>query len=121
MKMQKKRYVLKFPAQSGDMPLSYHLVKDFDIRINILRAEVWPGKTGSLVLELEGTSENLKNGIAYLKENQVTCEPLNKKITWNEKRCISCGNCTAVCFAGALQMDPVNWELQFDSEKCIVC
>ena len=92
MKMQKKRYVLKFPAQSGDMPLSYHLVKDFDIRINILRAEVWPGKTGSLVLELEGTSENLKSGIAYLKENQVTCEPLNKKITWNEKRCISCGN-----------------------------
>lgn len=121
MKMQKKRYVLKFPAQSGDMPLSYHLVKDFDIRINILRAEVWPGKTGSLVLELEGTSENLKNGIAYLKENQVTCEPLNKKIAWDHKRCISCGNCTAVCFAGALQMDPVNWELQFDSEKCIVC
>ncbi len=119
--MQKRRYVLKFPAQSGDMPLSYHLVKDFDIRINILRAEVWPGKTGSLVLELEGTSENLKNGIAYLKENQVTCEPLNKKITWDHVRCISCGNCTAVCFAGALQMDPEKWELQFDPEKCIVC
>lgn len=119
--MQKKRYVLKFPPQSGDQPFSYHLVKDFDIRINILRAEVWPGKTGSLVLELEGTTTNLKNGIAYLKANQVSCEPLNKKITWDHARCISCGNCTAVCFAGALQMDPVNWELLFDSEKCIVC
>ena len=119
--MQKKRYVLKFPPQSGDQPFSYHLVKDFDIRINILRAEVWPGKTGSLVLELEGTTTNLKNGIAYLEENQVSCEPLNKKITWDHVRCISCGNCTAVCFAGALQMDPVNWELQFDPEKCIVC
>ncbi|MBV5314759.1 MAG: 4Fe-4S binding protein [Prolixibacteraceae bacterium] len=119
--MQKKRYVLKFPPQSGDQPFSYHLVKDFDIRINILRAEVWPGKTGSLVLELEGTTTNLKNGIAYLQENQVSCEPLNKKITWDHVRCISCGNCTAVCFAGALQMDPVKWELQFDPEKCIVC
>ena len=119
--MQKKRYVLKFPPQSGDQPFSYHLVKDFDIRINILRAEVWPGKTGSLVLELEGTTTNLKMGIAYLEENQVSCEPLNKKITWDHVRCISCGNCTAVCFAGALQMDPVNWELQFDPEKCIVC
>lgn len=119
--MQKKRYVLKFPPQSGDQPFSYHLVKDFDIRINILRAEVWPGKTGSLVLELEGTSDNLKQGIAYLKENQVSCEPLNKKITWDHVRCISCGNCTAVCFAGALQMDPEKWELQFDPEKCIVC
>ena len=119
--MQKKRYVLKFPPQSGDQPFSYHLVKDFDIRINILRAEVWPGKTGSLVLELEGTTTNLKNGIAYLQENQVSCEPLNKKITWDHVRCISCGNCTAVCFAGALQMDPEKWELQFDPEKCIVC
>ena len=52
--MRKKRYILKFPAQSGDKPLSYHLVKDYDIRINILKAEVWPGKTGSLLLELEG-------------------------------------------------------------------
>jgi L-aspartate semialdehyde sulfurtransferase ferredoxin len=121
MKMQKKRYVLKFPPQSGDQPFSYHLVKDFDIRINILRAEVRPGKTGSLVLELEGTTTNLKNGIAYLKENHVSCEPLNKKITWDHLRCIHCGNCTAVCFAGALEMDQVNWELQFDSEKCIVC
>lgn len=119
--MQKKRYVLKFPPQSGDQPFSYHLVKDFDIRINILRAEVWPGKTGSLVLELEGTTTNLKNGIAYLQENQVSCEPLNKKIAWDHVRCISCGNCTAVCFAGALQLDPVKWELQFDPEKCIVC
>jgi len=121
MTLQKKRYVLKFPPQSGDKPLSYHLVRDFDIRINILKAEVRPGKTGSLVLELEGTAENLKNGIAYLEENQVSCEPLNKKISWNQARCIHCGNCTAVCFAGALEMDHQKWELQFDSEKCIVC
>lgn len=121
MTLQKKRYVLKFPPQSGDKPLSYHLVRDFDIRINILKAEVRPGKTGSLVLELEGTAANLKNGIAYLEENQVSCDPLNKKISWNQARCIHCGNCTAVCFAGALEMDHQKWELQFDSEKCIVC
>jgi ferredoxin len=121
MKMQKKRYVLKFPSQSGDQPLSYHLVKDFDIRINILKAEVRPGKTGSLVLELEATASNLSKGIAYLEENNVSCEPLNKKITWDQVRCVHCGNCTAVCFAGALEMDPQQWDLQFDSEKCIVC
>ena len=118
--MKKKRYILKFPPQSGDKPLSYHLVKDYDIRINILKAEVRPGKTGSLVLELEGTAENLKNGIAWLEENQVSCEPLNKKIHWNQARCINCGNCMAVCFAGALTMDN-NWELDFNPEKCILC
>ncbi len=118
--MKKKRYILKFPTQSGDKPLSYHLVKDYDIRINILRAEVRPGKTGSLVLEMEGTAENLKKGIAWLEENQVSCEPLNKKIQWDHSRCINCGNCTAVCFSGALTMDK-NWELDFNPDKCIVC
>jgi len=119
--MSKKRYILRFPPQSGDKPLSYHLVKNFDIRINILKAEVRPGKTGSLVLELEGTKENLQKGIQYLQENQVSCEPLEKKIHLNAGHCINCGNCTAVCFAGALRMDPKSWELRFDSSKCIVC
>lgn len=118
--MRKKRYILKFPAQSGDKPLSYHLVKDYDIRINILKAEVWPGKTGSLLLELEGTAENLKKGIAWLEANQVACEPIDKKIRLNHQQCINCGNCTAVCFSGALTMDS-NWELTFNPEKCIVC
>lgn len=118
--MKKKRYILKFPPQSGDKPLSYKLVKEYDIRINILKAEVRPGKTGSLVLELEGTEDNLKNGVAYLEENHISCEPLNKKIQWDDLRCISCGNCTAVCFSGALTMDE-NWELDFNPEKCIVC
>ncbi|WP_423129802.1 NIL domain-containing protein [Gaoshiqia sp. Z1-71] len=118
--MRKKRYILKFPAQSGDKPLSYHLVKDYDIRINILKAEVWPGKTGSLLLELEGTADNLKKGIAWLEENQVSCEPIDKKIRWNHQQCINCGNCMAVCFPGALTMNS-NWELDFNPEKCIVC
>ena len=117
----KGRYLLKFPAQMGDKPLTYHLVKDYDIRINILRAEVWPGKSGSLLLELEGTRENLQQGITYLESNQVSCEPLNKQIRWAQERCIHCGNCTAVCFAGALKMNHASWELQFDPEKCIVC
>jgi ferredoxin len=117
----KIRYVLKFPPQSGDKPLSYVLVKEYDISINILKAEVIPGKRGNLLLELNGTAANLKKGIAYLESHQVECEPLDKKITLNKEKCINCGNCTAVCFAGALTMNPVTWELEFNKDKCIVC
>ena len=61
--MIKKRYVLNFPPESGDKPLSYHLVKDYDIRINILKAEVYPGKRGSLLLELHGKKVNIEKGV----------------------------------------------------------
>ncbi len=119
--MIKKRFVLNFPPDSGDKPLSYHLVKDYDIRINILKAEVYPGKRGSLLLELQGTAVNLEKGISYLIEHNVECEPLEKRIRFQEEKCIHCGNCVAVCFAGALTMDSVNWELHFDKSQCVVC
>ena len=119
--MIKKRYVLNFPPQSGDKPLSYHLVKDFDIRINILKAEVFPGKRGSLLLELQGKKGNIEKGVQYLVDHDVVCEPLDKRIYFDEEKCIHCGNCNAVCFAGALTMDSKTWNLKFDKSKCVVC
>jgi L-aspartate semialdehyde sulfurtransferase ferredoxin len=121
MNTVKRRIFLKFPPQSGDKPFSSALVKDFDISINILKAEVMPGKRGSLLLEMEATEENLQRGIAYLESNNVDCQPLDKSITWNQEKCIHCGNCTAVCFAGALTMNPVTWELQFNKDECVAC
>ncbi len=101
MNIIKRRYILRFPPQSGDKPLSYVLVKDYDIRINILRAEVMPGKRGSLLLEMEARKSNLEKGIDYLVRHNVECQPLDKRIRLNHEKCIHCGNCTAVCFAGA--------------------
>lgn len=119
--MIKKRYVLNFPPESGDKPLSYNLVKDYDIRINILKAEVYPGKRGSLLLELQGKKENIQKGVEYLTSQDIICEPLDKRIHFLEEKCIDCGNCTAVCFAGALTVDKTTWKLDFDKEKCVVC
>lgn len=119
--MIKKRYILNFPPDSGDKPFSYHLVKDYDIRINILKAEVYPGKRGSLLLELQGKKENIENGVEYLRKQNIVCESLDKRIHFNEEKCIDCGNCTAVCFAGALTMSQVTWKLQFDKSQCVVC
>lgn len=119
--MIKKRYILNFPPESGDKAFTYHLVKDYDIRINILKAEVFPGKRGSLLLELQGKRNNIENGVKYIQSHKITCEPLDKRIHFKEEKCIDCGNCTAVCFAGALTMNRETWELEFDKNKCVVC
>jgi L-aspartate semialdehyde sulfurtransferase ferredoxin len=117
----KRRIILRFPPQSGDKPLSYVLVKDYDIRINILKAEVMPGKQGNLLLEMESSQDNLDKGIAYLESHNVVCQPLDKKIQLNNDKCIDCGNCTAVCFAGALTMNPETWKLEFNKDECVAC
>jgi ferredoxin len=119
--MIKKRFILNFPPDSGDKPFSYHLVKDYDIRINILKAEVYPGKRGSLLLELQGKRDNIEKGVVYLNKQNIICESLDKRIHFKEELCIDCGNCTAVCFAGSLTMNRETWKLEFDKEKCVVC
>ncbi len=117
----KRKVILRFPPQNVDKPLSYILVKDFDIRINILKAEVMPGKKGSLLLEMEGLQENIEKGIQYLESENVDCQPLEKDLKLDKDKCINCGNCTAVCFAGALTMNPDTWELEFNKDNCILC
>ncbi len=89
--MIKKRFILNFPPESGDKPLSYHLVKDYDIRINILKAEVYPGKMGSLLLELQGKKENIEKGVDYLTQHHVVCEPLDKRIHFKAENVSTAG------------------------------
>ena len=67
-----KKVVLSFPVDATDRSLTYDLVKLYDIRINILKAEIQAGKSGNLLVELEADTDKLDQGIAYLIENGVT-------------------------------------------------
>lgn len=119
--MTSKRFVLTFPPATTGEPITYNLIRKFDIRVNIVKADITPGKVGHLVMEMTGPAKMLKEGMAYIKEHNVDCVPIEKKISYNEELCIHCGACTSVCFAGALTIQHSTGELSFDPEKCIVC
>ncbi len=120
--MAKRRVVLTFPPELTERPLTYHLVKDYDLAINILKAKITPGEEGKLVLELSnGSPEKIDEGLDFLEKQGVIVQPLSKEIVLEEEECIHCGACTAVCTSGALRLDPQTARLVFDREKCIVC
>lgn len=89
--------------------------------VNIIRADVSPGKIGHLVMEMTAPGKLLKEGMQYIKEQNVECEPIEKKIRYDKDKCIHCGACSAVCFPGALKMVRETAELSFDPEKCVIC
>ena len=93
-----KKVVLSFPVDATDRSLTYDLVKKFDIRINILKAEIQAGKSGNLLVELEADEERLNEGIDYLHENGVTVSPVSSKVSYDAEQCIDCGNCVSACF-----------------------
>ncbi len=120
--MVKRRVVITFPAGLAGKPLTYHLVKDFDLVINILFARISPEEEGKLILEIgNSVEEQIERGLSFLREHGAQVEPLAREIAWNEAECIHCGACTAVCRPKALTLDPRSWQLSFDQDKCIVC
>ena len=57
----KHTVVLTFPPSQVTKPITYHLVKDYDLAFNIHRANVTAKEEGLLVLEITGDEEDYKN------------------------------------------------------------
>lgn len=119
--MPKRKLLLTFPTNLVDKPLTYHLVRDYDLEINILRARISPHEEGRLIVELNGTQGNLKLGEQYLNAIGVTVKPLALDITYYEDRCIHCLACSGVCRSGAITVNRDTMTMELNKDKCIAC
>ena len=116
-----ERVLLNFTAESYDKAIAYHLVKDFELKINILRAEVTPGEEGHLLLDLEGEDAQIAAALEFLTSEGIETTSVRRQIRVDTESCTHCGACTAVCFSKALILEQPSWELSFRPEKCIAC
>jgi hypothetical protein len=73
------RLRLTIPAALVQQPLVYHLVKDFDLVTNIRRADV-RADHGWLMLELEGAEDRLQQGVAWLEQQGVSVDPIERDV-----------------------------------------
>ncbi len=69
----KRRVKLTFPQQLIKEPVIFSMAKKFDVMPNIRRARVTE-TVGEMVLELEGSEENLEKGIQSLRDQGVDVE-----------------------------------------------
>lgn len=118
--MARKRLDLTFPPRQATRAITYHLVKDFDITPNILRAQIQPGQEGRMLLEITGKKEQLAAGVAFLEHEGLIVREAASDICLDEERCVMCGLCTAVCKPRALVMAD-DGRLVFDKNKCVYC
>lgn len=68
-----KRVRLTFPQHLIKEPVIFRMAKKYDVMPNIRRARVTE-TVGEMVLELEGSAENLEKGIQSLREQGVNVE-----------------------------------------------
>ena len=117
--MAPKKIVLRFGPDITEKPIIYRLVKDYDLLINIVKANVNPQKEGIMVLEITG--EQFDGGMDYLRGLGVQVQPLTQEIVRDEEKCNSCGACTAICPTGALYIERPSMEVKFEGDNCVVC
>lgn len=119
--MSKTRMTLIFPADTSDKPITWQLVKEFDLKVNILKAEVTAGKKGHLLIELDGAESSINAAKKFMEEERIRMVAVKRQIIVDEEKCIHCGACTGVCFSDALKINTETGKLQFLPENCIVC
>ena len=119
--MNTTKVVLSFPPSTVEDPIIYHLIMDYGLMVNILRASIDAGKQGRVVAELKGDDNQLKNGANFLESKGVEIEPLTEEIRHIEERCTSCTSCVPLCPTGALDVDRDAWMVSHDADKCVVC
>ncbi|MFA6507992.1 MAG: NIL domain-containing protein [Treponemataceae bacterium] len=118
----KGKYVLGYSAETASEPILWKLVKEYDIRVNILRAEISPGQEGNMLVEFDVDEERkIQSAIAWIESIGVSCVSVAKRLSWNEEACVDCGACAGVCFSGAIAMDRNSWKLEVDRDKCTAC
>ena len=117
----RKDVQLSFPPDISGEPLVCHLVRQYDLTFNILKARITPRKEGLLALELIGDAERIQAGIAYLKEKGVKVTGMSHRIKRNEELCMHCGMCTALCPTGALSVASDSRLVLFSQEACTAC
>ncbi len=115
-----KKVALRFPRHLVDRPVVYHLIKDYNLELNILKASI-SSEEGHMVLELRGKRSDFDRGIEYLTRTGIIIDTLCREVTRNEDRCTDCGACVTICPAQSFKVEPGTREVSFDEETCVVC
>jgi len=112
---------LYFPPNMTEKPFITELVRDYGLTVNILQAEIMPGKRGKAIIDLTGEAYALERAIAYLASNGIDLKMFTTSIIHNHEKCVDCGACVAVCPSGALKIGDPDWKLVFGPDECVRC
>ena len=119
--MIKRKLVLSFPENIVSKPITYKLVKEFNLEFNILRAEITPNMEGKMLIELKGDKAQIDQAIEYLTDTGVSVQEAAKDIIIDKNQCVDCGICTSLCITQALTLDHKSFKLKFNKDECILC
>lgn len=114
-----KKYIFRFEQKATEKPITYQLVKDFDMKINIISAKIEAGEAGTLILELNG--KRLAEALSFVEDQGINVTRIHDSIHMDQELCVDCGACLSVCPTGALYMNSLTGQVCLEADKCVAC
>jgi NAD-dependent dihydropyrimidine dehydrogenase PreA subunit len=96
--MATKRLTFNFPPHLIDQPVTYQLITEHKLKVNILRARITPREWGRLVVEISGSKKNLDAGLQFATDRK------EMHVLFDHEKCIACELCIPACPYEAMQI-----------------
>lgn len=114
-----QKVLLKYSTEKADKPILASIIRETDIPINILHADLTP-KGGEIFIELDASDEEVDEVIQLFEERGVETEKITHGIEFDEDICLDCGACISLCPTKALTLTD-DCSLKVEEEKCVYC
>lgn len=115
------KYRIDFNESNVLESVSYTLVSEFNLKPNVLRADIGGDGVGFMLLSVIGDETNIINGMRHLEEMGFTVRKLSGHISHDSERCWSCGACVSLCPSGSIYHNRETMEVRLNTETCIAC
>lgn len=117
----KTKLRINFPKDLTTTPLTYRLIKEFDLHVNILKANIDYNHNGHMLYEVTGKKEQIENTVKEIRALGMECQLLDSTIIIDKDLCTDCGLCSSICLSDALTIGAPDWELNFNTDNCVGC
>ncbi len=101
--------------------VTYTLVSEFNLKPNVLRADIDGDGSGFMLLSIVGEPENIQKGIEHITDKGFNVRKLKGHITHDYDRCWDCGACVSLCPTKSLYHDPATMRVLLNTDTCIAC
>lgn len=117
----KTRILIEYEAETVRRPILSEAIKEHDIELNILKANINAQMNGRIFAEIEGSSLEITKFIDFLSEKGVNSDIRQSLLQLNQEKCNQCSQCIPICPTQALFNQTETAKVLYDPYKCVSC